>query len=133
MATKEEIIRSLGVVHPCSDDQSKVICEAMLAPEDLNFDYFDSCELCQLLGQKKLLEDLKCSIKLGFMQFKLDGKKITLFKNGRIIVRKAMDKEDVINTIKSVYELVEPALICQSCGKLKEVCVCDTKQVASKR
>lgn len=110
MGAKKKSAKSKEVIliHPCAEDKTKLIGEGYFknAPKE---NYFDMCTLCEILGKAHLLKELKCSEKLGLVKFGLHGKTITLFKNGRFVVRMADTEQEIKKLSKEVFGIVKRA------------------------
>lgn len=108
MAKLKKKSKGVLLIHPCAEDKTKLIGEGYFktAPKE---NYFDMCKLCEILGKAHLLKELKCSEKLGLVKFELHGKTITLFKNGRFVVRMADTEEEIKELNREVFEIVQGA------------------------
>jgi len=92
------------VTNPCVKDRTKVSADCMTP----------------MLGAKpkaiiKALEDpqfsnIKASESLGLVTFNIEKRKITLFFNGRLVIRNANDEEDVYKTIKIIEGVIDKAV-----------------------
>jgi len=95
--TKKEIV----VYKPCKDEANKIMFENELPYEiDIN----KTCLELEKLGQ------VKCSKEMGVAMVDVDGRNITLFKNGKIAARKVKDKEDAQNILIEVLPLIRRTL-----------------------
>lgn len=98
MATKLE--SSITLVYPCEKDKKKCIVEGSVSGE------LDPKVLCAALKKSKDVKELKCSEALGLAKFKIDSENITLFKNGRIIIREVENREKAEDIIKRVLNIL---------------------------
>jgi len=117
------IIEETGVtyIHPCISEAGKVTAEARLTsgPEgvvDLKYGFYDPIQLCTTLNMAGFFEDVRCSPNLGIGRVTVDNKTVLIYKDGRINVRRAKDKEDAVQTIRLVSRSLWGAIICSCCG-----------------
>jgi ArsR family metal-binding transcriptional regulator len=107
-------------IHPCITEAGKVAAEARLPSnsEDatyLKYGFYDPLQLCKILKLPKLFRNVKCSPSLGIGKVNVDDKTALIYKDGRINIRQARDKEDAINTIRHLSRSLWGAIIC-TCG-----------------
>jgi hypothetical protein len=107
-------------IHPCITDAAKVAAEARFASDIesaavLRYGFYDQVELCRILNLADLFHEVKCSPSLGIGRFNLDDKTVLVYKDGKISIRQAKDKEDVIHTLRYVSRSLWGAIIC-TCG-----------------
>ena len=112
---------SITYIHPCISETGKVTAEARLttSPEgtvDLKYGFYDPIQLCMMLNMTGFFEDIRCSPNLGVGRVTVDDKTVLIYKDGRINVRRAKDKEDAIQTIRLVSRSLWGAIICSYCG-----------------
>jgi len=117
------VIEETGVtyIHPCISEAGKVTAEARLTsgPEgavDLKYGFYDPIQLCTMLNMAGFFEDVRCSPSLGIGRVTVDDKTILIYKDGRINVRRAKDREDAVQTIRLVSRSLWGAIICSCCG-----------------
>ncbi len=117
------IIEDTGItyIHPCISETGKVTAEARLttSPEgimNLKYGFYDPIQLCMMLNMTSFFKDIRCSPSLGVGRVTVDDKTVLIYKDGRINVRKAKDKEDAIQTIRLVSRNLWGAIICSYCG-----------------
>ena len=108
-------------IHPCISEAGKVTAETRLTsgPEgsvDLKYGFYDPIQLCIMLNMAGFFEDVRCSSKLGVGRVTVDDKTVLIYKDGRINVRQAKNKEDAIQTIRLVSRSLWGAIICSCCG-----------------
>lgn len=113
-------------IHPCITEAGKVAAETRLTSgtEDatyLKYGFYDPLQLCAILNTTELFHDVKCSPSLGIGRVHLDDKTVLVYKDGRINVRQARDKEDAIRTIRQVSRSLWGAIIC-TCGNASVDC-----------
>lgn len=89
--------REIVIYKPCKDEANKIMFENEL-PYEININ-----KTCRELGK---LGKVKCSEEMGVAMVDIDGKNITLFKNGKIVARKVQDKEDAQNILIEVLPLI---------------------------
>jgi hypothetical protein len=113
-------------IHPCITDAAKVAAEARFHSDeesdaDLKYGFYDPLQLCAILNTTKLFHEIRCSPKLGIGKFNVNGKRVLVYKDGRINIRQARDKEDVLQTIRHVSRSLWGAIIC-TCGNTAVDC-----------
>ena len=117
------VIEETGVtyIHPCISETGKVTAEARLTsgPEgavDLKYGFYDPIQLCMILNMAGFFEDVRCSPNLGIGRVTVEDKTILIYKDGRINVRQAKDREDAVQTLRLVSRSLWGAIICSCCG-----------------
>ncbi|MFB0501832.1 MAG: (Fe-S)-binding protein [Candidatus Bathyarchaeia archaeon] len=117
------VIEETGVtyIHPCISEAGKVTAEARLTsgPEgavDLKYGFYDPIQLCIILNMTGYFEDVRCSPNLGIGRVTVDNKTVLIYKDGRINVRRAKDREDAVQAIRLVSRTLWGAIICSCCG-----------------
>jgi len=117
------VIEETGVtyIHPCISEAGKVTAEARLtsSPEgavDLKYGFYDPIQLCTILNMTGFFEDIRCSPNLGIGRVTVDDKTVLIYKDGRINVRQAKDREDAVQTLRLVSRSLWGAIICSCCG-----------------
>jgi len=108
-------------IHPCISEAGKVTAETRLTsgPEgsvDLKYGFYDPIQLCVMMNMAGFFEDVRCSPKLGVGRVTVEDKTVLIYKDGRINVRQAKNKEDAIQTIRLVSRSLWGAIICSCCG-----------------
>ena len=103
----------IAIIHPCAEDSSKVTCESYLTGKPLTEKEFDLCKACRIIHDDATpgKDDYSCSLKLGFVKFKVAEKTVLLFKNGKIIVKRAENERDALETVDRVKEMVSGAFV----------------------
>ncbi|MCK4444566.1 MAG: hypothetical protein KAW09_08480 [Thermoplasmata archaeon] len=106
-------------IHPCTED-GLVTIEAKLylgspfgRPGE---DFFDTKQMCSALKRLWFLDSLRCSEEMGYALAEWEGKRIHVFKGGKIIIRKAKDDEDAKKTLDIIGRTLWATIPC-SCGK----------------
>jgi hypothetical protein len=111
-------------IHPCTEE-GMVTLWAQLKPtcgsNEIFGDYFDQLQLCRSVSQADFFDKDECSPKMGYAYVELKGKRTHIFKTGKIIMRRADNKEDAMATLSKIYRLLLPARVC-SCGNLMADC-----------
>ncbi len=113
-------------IHPCITEAGKIAAETRLTsgPEgatDLKYGFYDPLQLCATLNTTEFFQDVKCSPRLGIGRVNLGDKTVLIYRDGRINVRQAKDKEDAIRTIRQVSRSLWGAIIC-TCGNTSVDC-----------
>jgi hypothetical protein len=124
MVTNKET--GVTYIHPCITDAAKVAAEAKFASSlestaDLKYGFYDQVELCKILNITDFFREVRCSPSLGIGRFNLDSKTVLVYKDGRINIRQARDKEDAIHTIRRVSRSLWGVIIC-TCGNTSVDC-----------
>lgn len=115
---EDEIIE----IQPCAE-YGRVTLEAhLIRPENSIFDLFDSCDMCQSFSNISSLENVKCSLEMGYGLAEKDERRIHVFKTGKIMIRRATDRADAFRTLKLVSYSLGPSIIC-SCGNTLADCL----------
>jgi len=122
------VIEGTGItyVHPCITDAGKVAADIKLTASqegllNLKYGFYDPLQLCAILSTIEFFQDVKCSQSLGIGRGNVSGKAVLIYKDGRISVRKARDKEDAVHTIRQVSRSLWGAIIC-TCGNASVDC-----------
>jgi len=117
------VIDETGItyIHPCISEAGRVTAESKLSsgPEgavDLKFGFFDPMMICWALNAAGLFTDVRCSPNLGLARVNVGEKTVMIFKDGRINVRRAVDKKDAVDTIRLISRSLWGAIICSCCG-----------------
>jgi len=117
------VIEDTGItyIHPCISEPGKITAEARLTTSlegtmDLKYGFYDPIQLCIMLNMTGFFKNVRCSPNLGVGRVTVDNKTVLIYKDGRINVRKAKDKEDAIQTIRLVSRSLWGAIICSYCG-----------------
>jgi uncharacterized protein len=85
--------RDLVVYKPCKDEKHKIMFETEL-PYTINIE--ETCKELENLG------NVKCSIEMGIVMLEIQGRNVTIFKTGKIVARRVVDKEDAENLLVEV-------------------------------
>jgi hypothetical protein len=111
-------------IHPCTEE-GMVTLWAQLKPlcgkNGLSGDFFDQYQLCESVSHADIFDKNECSPKMGYAYVELKGKRTHIFKTGKIIMRRADNREDALATLSMISKLLLPARIC-SCGNLMADC-----------
>jgi hypothetical protein len=106
-------------IHPCTED-GLVTIEAKLylgspfgRPGE---DFFDTKQMCTALRRIWFFDNLRCSEDMGYALAEWEGKRIHVFKGGKIIIRRAKDDEDAKKTLDIVGRILWGSIPC-SCGR----------------
>jgi hypothetical protein len=97
-------------IQPCTEE-GQVTLEAKLGTGDK--DYFDSEQMGVAL-RYSLFKEIKYSKEMGYAFAHFEGKRIHIFKQGKIIIRRANDVEDALRILKICVKTLIPAVICES-------------------
>lgn len=113
-------------IHPCTTEADKIVAETKLissleSAADLKYGFYDPMQVCTILNATDFFQDAKCSPSLGIGKAHMNDKAVLIYKNGKINVRQAKDKEDAMQTIRQVSRALWGATIC-TCGNASVDC-----------
>lgn len=111
-------------ITPCTED-GKVTLETQLRSRvmdrDLFSDFFDQFQLCHSLSEVEFFDKMNCSSKMGYALVESGGKRAHVFKTGKIIMRRADNKDDALATFHYISKMLLPARLC-SCNNTLADC-----------
>lgn len=124
-ATVSSTIEKGIVVHPCATERGKIICDtrftsASLGPKESFFDF--SVIDTILEAYRDRFQSERSSVSLGIARVKWRGKPISIFRNGRIRIRRAVNKQDAEKTLGFLASLLWGSIICDNCGNAAILC-----------
>lgn len=104
-------------VQPCASERGKLMGDVELVKEP-NPQFLDPSTLCSLLEiHRRHFSELKCSPSLGVAKLKWKGREISIFKNGKLKIQRALDREEILRIANSVSRLIWGAVVCEVCGQ----------------
>jgi len=107
---------------PCAE-YGRVTVEAILTkPLGSGFEVFDSEEMCSKLRLVDTLKNQKCSGEMGYGFAGCDDTHLHIFKTGRVIIRRAVNREQAVELLRIVKAGLWPSVICR-CGNVASECV----------
>ncbi|MEM3517362.1 MAG: hypothetical protein QW647_06205, partial [Candidatus Bathyarchaeia archaeon] len=118
---KKERIVSFGeteiaYIQPCASEKGKVTADIVMSKEEKEFFNFEV--LCLILDLYKIMfAEERCSQALGTAIIKWRGRDIIIFKNGRINIKRALNKEEIEKILDSLIRLLLGSIICENCKK----------------
>lgn len=77
--------KELVIYKPCKDEANKIMFETELPYE---VDIKNTCKQLENLGS------LKCSDEMGIAMLEIAGRNVTIFRNGKVVARRVVDKDD---------------------------------------
>jgi uncharacterized protein len=87
------------IYKPCKDEANKLMFEN-------DFPYkIDIKKTCEEL---KKLGEVKCSPEMGVIMLDFNGKNLTLFQKGKMVIRRIEDKKDVEKFLIKILPLIRP-------------------------
>ncbi len=89
--------KDIVVYKPCKDEKNKIMFETEL-PYSINI--AKTCKELEKLG------DVKCSVEMGIAMLETNESNVTIFKTGKIVARRVIDKEDAENLLFKVLPSV---------------------------
>jgi uncharacterized protein len=93
--------KELVVYKPCKDEENKIMFETELPYE------IDIQKTC---GELEKIGSPKCSEEMGIAMLETEGRNVTVFKNGKVVARRVVDKEDAENLLTLVLPLIRRKL-----------------------
>lgn len=103
-------------VQPCASERGKLMADIELQRAKEQF--IDPQTLCSLLEiHRRRFAELKCSPNLGVAKLKWKGREISIFKNGKLKIQRALDRDEILRVANSVSRLVWGAAVCEVCGQ----------------
>ncbi|MEN4007391.1 MAG: ATP-dependent sacrificial sulfur transferase LarE [Methanobacteriaceae archaeon] len=93
--------KDLVIYKPCKDEKNKIMFETELPYE---IDIKKTCSELESLGSPK------CSEEMGIAMVETEGRNVTVFKNGKVVARRVIDKEDAENLLTEVLPLIRRKL-----------------------
>lgn len=94
--------KDLVVYKPCKDEQHKIMFETEL-PYTINIE--DTCQ------QLKTLGEVKCSVEMGIAMLEIEDRNVTVFKTGKIVARRVVDKDDAEKLLVQVLPSIRRNII----------------------
>ena len=102
-------------VQPCVSERGKLMADIELTKEPSDR-FVDPETLCSLLNiHRRRFAELKCSQSLGVAKLKLKGREISIFKNGKLKIQRALDRDEILRVANSLSRLIWGAAICEVC------------------
>ena len=85
--------KDIVIYKPCKDEKHKIMFETEL-PYTINIE--ETCKQLENLG------NVKCSLEMGIAMLEIQERNITVFKTGKIVARRVVDKDDADNLLIKV-------------------------------
>ncbi|MEM2907964.1 MAG: hypothetical protein QXP65_02005 [Candidatus Hadarchaeales archaeon] len=105
-------------VQPCVSERGKLMADVELRRKEDKQQLIDPTVLCSILEiHKRRFVELRCSRSLGVAKFKLKGREISIFKNGKLKIQRALDREEILRAANSIARLIWAAVICDICRR----------------
>lgn len=103
-------------IQPCASEKGRITADVMMGKEGTTF--FEPSTLCSILeAYRPMLAEERCSRPLGVAVIKWKGRDITVFKSGRVNVKRALTKQDALKVLRSLNRLLWGSVICAKCGR----------------
>jgi uncharacterized protein len=93
--------KDLVIYKPCKDEENKIMFETELPYE---IDIKKTCRELEKLGCPK------CSDEMGIAMLETKGRNVTVFRNGKVVARRVIDKEDAETLLIEVLPLIRRKL-----------------------
>ena len=104
-------------VQPCVSERGKLMADIELTKEPSG-QFIDPETLCSLLDvHRRRFAELKCSQSLGVAKLKWKGREISIFKNGKLKIQRALDRDEILRVANSLSRLIWGAAICEVCNQ----------------
>ncbi len=108
---------ALLYVQPCASERGKLMADIELT-KDTDSQFIDPKTLCSLLEiHRRRFSEMKCSEKLGVAKLKWGGREFSIFRNGKLKITQAHDREEIMRLANSVARLIWGSAICAVCGR----------------
>jgi len=105
-------------VQPCVSERGKLMADVELKRGEDRAQLIDPAALCSILEiHRRRFAELKCSPSLGVAKLKFKGREISIFKNGKLKIQRALDREEILRVANSISRLVWGAVVCDVCGE----------------
>lgn len=107
----KSIDKQVMEVTPCTED-GYVTLEYTLKSSDgieRNEPYFDPMRMCDILRKIKNFSSVHCSNEIGYAIIEYGEKRIHIWKQGKIIIRHAKDRNDAAKTLQMLNRILSPA------------------------
>ena len=104
-------------VKPCTSERGKLMADIELTkdPDSL---FMDPKTLCSLLEiHRRRFAEMRCSEKLGVAKLRWGGREISIFKNGKLKIQQAIDRDEIMRIANSMSRLIWGSAICGVCGQ----------------
>jgi ArsR family metal-binding transcriptional regulator len=98
-------------VTPCTEDGYVTLEYALRTSDgiDRRETYFDPAKMCEILKKIKDFSKVRCSKEIGYAIIEYGDKRIHIWKQGKIIIRHAKDRDDATRTLQMVNKILSPA------------------------
>lgn len=113
------------VIHPCTTERGKIMVDTRFSSGGLGQveRFFDFPSLCSILdAYKDRFQETRCSPSLGIARVEWKGKAISIFRNGRVKIRRVVDGKDAKRTVRFLASVLWGSVICGNCGKASLFC-----------
>ncbi len=112
-------------IQPCASVQGRVNCELRLGTDGAGAaeEFFGFRTLSKIVeAYADRFAESRASSTLGAARIQWKGKKILIFQNGRIVIREALDENDVQDTLEFLSKLLAPSIRCAHCKQELTAC-----------
>ena len=112
-------------IQPCASVEGRVNCELRfgIPGRGAKETFYDFTILSRVLNAyNDKFAETRVSSNLGVARIQWQGKKILISRNGRIVIREALDEEDAKATMDFLSKLLAPSIICDRCGQVLVNC-----------
>lgn len=115
---------SIAYIEHCAAEAGKFTAAATFSTATSGKPFLDASVLCLIIdAYRNRLSEAKCSSSLGIGRIKWRGRTLLISKDGKVKVRLALSKEDVLRILKAASRLVWASIICGDCGEPAIQCV----------
>ncbi len=108
---------------PCKDTNERVMAELRVfngvnTGDPILYGMFDPIILCKCLEcLAQVFEMVKCSKELGYGRADTGDMSITILQDGRINMRRVLDRNHVVKLFSQIERALFGSMICNSCGR----------------
>jgi ArsR family metal-binding transcriptional regulator len=98
-------------VTPCTEDGYVTLEYALRTSDGIERreTYFDPVKMCEILKKIKDFSKVRCSKEIGYAIIEYGDKRIHVWKQGKIIIRHAKDRDDATKTLQMVNRILSGA------------------------
>jgi len=100
-------------VTPCTEEGYVTLEYTLKSSEGIERKepYFDPVKMCNILKKIQGFSSVRCSNEIGYAIIEYGDKRIHVWKQGKIIIRHAKDRNDATKTLEMLSKALSPAAI----------------------
>lgn len=98
-------------VTPCTEEGYVTLEYTLKGSDDIERKepFFDPVRMCDVLRKIKDFSSVRCSNEIGYAIIEYGEKRIHIWKQGKIIIRHAKDRNDATKTLQMLNRILSPA------------------------